>query len=497
MLFNSLSFLIFFPIAILIYYACPKRVRYIWLLACSYYFYMSWNPEYALLILASTVITYVGSLIIGSESFANKSDKKRKAVLIAVLLSNLFILGFFKYSGLLIDSVVYVFGKLGIYLTKPTFDIILPVGISFYTFQALSYSIDVYKGEFKPEKNFFKYALFVSFFPQLVAGPIERSKNLLGQIQKVHEIKFNIEKIYHGLLTMLWGFFLKMVIADRLSILVDGVYARFYIYGGAELLFTALAFTIQLYCDFASYSTIAIGAAEVLGFTLMENFDAPHLSMSIKEFWRRWHISLSSWFKDYLYIPMGGSRVKKGRRYFNLMVTFLVSGLWHGASWNYVIWGGIHGLYQIIGELLMPVRNKIRGILGLEEDCATVKVLRTATTFLLVALALVVFRAPNMSQAISFLKRIVVDFDPWILFTGGLYELGLDRPEMNIAFCAVVLMVIADVIKYKKRMTIVDAVLKKDWLFQIVSVTALLMVVFIFGVYGPAFDAQAFIYFQF
>lgn len=497
MLFNSLQFLIFFPIAILVYYACPKKARYIWLLICSYYFYMSWNPEYALLILASTVITYVGSLIIGSEVVSNKSDKKRKAVLVAVLLSNLFILGFFKYSGLLIDSVVYVFGKIGVYLTKPTFDIILPVGISFYTFQALSYSIDVYKGEFKPEKNFFKYALFVSFFPQLVAGPIERSKNLLGQIQKVHEIKFNIEKVYHGLLTMLWGFFLKMVIADRLSILVDGVYARFYIYGGVELLFTALAFTIQLYCDFASYSTIAIGAAEVLGFTLMENFDAPHLSMSIKEFWRRWHISLSSWFKDYLYIPMGGSRVKKSRRYFNLMVTFLVSGLWHGASWNYVIWGGIHGLYQIIGEMLMPIRNKIRNLLGLEEDCATVKVLRTAMTFLLVALALVVFRAPNMSQAISFLKRIVMDFDPWILFTGGLYELGLDRPEMNIAFCAVALMVVADVIKYKKRITIVDAVLKKDWLFQVVSVTTLLLVVFIFGVYGPAFDAQAFIYFQF
>lgn len=189
--------------------------------------------------------------------------------------------------------------------------------------------------------------------------------------------------------------------------------------------------------------------------------------------------------------------MKRGRRYFNLMVTFLVSGLWHGASWNYVIWGGIHGLYQIIGELLMPVRNKISTIFGLKEDCATVKILRTVVTFLLVALALVVFRAPNMSQALSFLKRIVVDFDPWVLFTGGIYELGLDRSEMNIAFFAVVLMVIADVIKYRKRITIVDAVLKKDWLFQIVSVTSLLMVILIFGVYGPAFDAQAFIYFQF
>lgn len=343
MLFNSYNFLIFFPIVTLIYYLIPHKIRYIWLLLASYYFYMCWNAKYALILLFSTGITYVSGLfIIRADKI--KGDKKRtssKKILVALsFLINVSILFLFKYFDFAVENINRVLSYLNIQVINPSFDVILPVGISFYIFQALSYTVDVYRGDVKVERNFLKYALFVSFFPQLVAGPIERSKNLLKQVHEKHY--FDGQRVKDGLLLMIWGGFQKIVIADRVAIFVDTVFNKFPQYGGMYIVVAAVLFAFQIYCDFSGYSTIAIGAAKVMGFELMENFNAPYMSMSVAEFWRRWHISLSSWFRDYLYILLGGNRKGKLRKYINLMIVFIVSGLWHGAQWSFIVWGALN-----------------------------------------------------------------------------------------------------------------------------------------------------------
>ena len=498
MLFNSIHFLWFFPVAVLGFYLIhPKRIRYIWLLACSYYFYMAWNPRYALLMLASTAITYLGSLLIGSRTLSRAKPALRKVTLAIVIAANLAILVYFKYSNFLLDEMGELLSLAGVSMVLPNVDVILPVGISFYTFQALSYSIDVYRGEVQVERNFLKYALFVSFFPQLVAGPIERTSHLLSQIRTIERRKIDPKGMYHGLLLMLWGLFLKMVIADRIVVIVDTVFDRYYTYGGTALILAALAFAIQIYCDFSSYSTIAIGAAEVLGFSLMENFAAPYLAGSIKEFWSRWHISLSTWFRDYLYIPLGGSRCSKLRHYRNLMITFLVSGLWHGASLNFIVWGGIHGVLQIAENALAPVVSKINARLSVKTDCFSYKAARVVKTFVLVDLAWIFFRAPGLAVAVDYIRRIVLDFDPWALSQEVIYTLGLDRREVGVLFMALLVLFIADGLRYFKKQSIADALLNQNIPFQYICVTLLVLSIFIFGAYGPAFDAQAFIYFQF
>ena len=353
MLFNSLNFLIFFPIAALLYWVLPHKVRWVWLLIASYYFYMCWNASYALLLATSTLITYLSGLLIGKANRVKNEKKRVRLRKFWVFLSftlNLGILFFFKYFSFAVDNLNLILNALHMKLITPDFDVLLPVGISFYTFQALSYTVDIYRGDLPPERNLGKYALFVSFFPQLVAGPIERSKNLITQLHEKHT--FCYTEVKNGLLLMLWGFFQKLVIADRAAILVNQVFNQYNEYAGFQIAIAVLLFAMQIYCDFAGYSNIAIGAAHVMGFSLMKNFDRPYFSKSIPEFWRRWHISLSTWFRDYLYIPMGGNRKGTFRKYFNVMVTFLASGLWHGASWNYVAWGLLHGLYQVIGGLL-------------------------------------------------------------------------------------------------------------------------------------------------
>lgn len=361
MLFNSINFLIFFPIVVLIYFLIPKRGRYLWLLAASYYFYMCWNVKYIVLILSSTLVTWIAGWFV----FAWKEKARRKAVLGASLLFNLGLLFFFKYFDFFWENCGKALGILGKSLPDKPFDVLLPVGISFYTFQALGYLFDVYRGKIEPERNFFRYALFVSFFPQLVAGPIERSDHLLQQMNHIEEIKvWDYENIAHGLMQMVWGLFQKMVIADRVAILVDMVFNNYYIYGTVPLAMGAAGFGLQIYCDFASYSAIAIGAARVMGFDLMENFDTPYFSRSISEFWHRWHISLSSWFRDYLYIPLGGNRCSRLRKYGNLLITFMVSGLWHGAGWTFLAWGMLHGVYQILGDLSKGARISLVLIIG-------------------------------------------------------------------------------------------------------------------------------------
>lgn len=340
--YNSIDFLLFFPIVVLLYFVIPKRIRYIWLLAASYYFYMSWNIKYASLILLSTCITYVSALIISKvRKCPTPNQQKRtteKSVLVICLLINIGVLFFFKYYDFVFSNASFVCGKIGIQIQYPKFDILLPVGISFYTFQALGYIIDVYRGEVKAEKNFLRYALFVSFFPQLVAGPIERSKNLLKQIN--YPTFFHVDNARYGLFTMAYGFFLKMVVADNIGNMINPILTNYHNYPGIMTVACMVLFAFQIYCDFHGYTQIAIGSAKILGYELQENFNAPYIAQNIKEFWRNWHISLTSWFTDYLYIPLGGNRKGKLRKYINTLIVFLVSGLWHGASWAFAAWGG-------------------------------------------------------------------------------------------------------------------------------------------------------------
>lgn len=494
MVFNSVDFLLFFPIVLFVYFLIPKKVRYVWLLIVSYYFYMSWNPKYAVLIALSTVITYLTGLGIGKAK-----DKKIKNWMIAgSFVSNLGILFFFKYFDFALLNVNRVLGAVGIQALEKTFDVMLPIGISFYTFQALGYTMDVYRGEMRPEKNIFRYALFVSFFPLIAAGPIERSKNLLKQMQSVHTFRiWNYENITGGAALMLWGYFMKMVIADRLAIFVDSVFGNYGACASEALVLAAVFFAFQLYCDFGSYSLIAMGCAKIMGFSVMENFNTPYFALSVKEFWRRWHISLSSWFRDYLYIPLGGNRKGRVRKYINLMITFLISGLWHGASFSFVAWGGLHGLYQIIGEGLRPARERVAKACHINTESLLHKLVKGLITFALVDFAWIFFRCSSLTESVAYIKRMLTAADYAAPAEGALFTLGLSRLEFVVAIAGLVILLLVDLIRYRKGMQLYEY-LNTKWLWLRWSVYIFLAVsIFLFGIYGPGYNAAEFIYFQF
>ena len=494
MLFNSFEFIIFFPIVVLIYLIIPKRIKPVWLLAASYYFYMCWNAKYIFLIIFTTLITYIAALLI------DKSEKKplRKFCLTFGITVNLLVLFLFKYFDFFLGNLNNVLSLAGKSQVSNPFDLLLPVGISFYTFQAIGYVIDVYRGDVAAEKNIINYALFVSFFPQLVAGPIERSKNLLTQIKSIREKNlFKYDSMVSGFGLMLWGLFLKTNIADRAAIVVDEVFGNYQIYGTVELVIAALLFTLQIYADFAGYSSIAIGAARVMGINLCMNFNTPYFAVSLADFWSRWHISLSTWFKDYVYIPLGGNRKGKIRKYLNLLITFLVSGLWHGASWNFVVWGLLHGIYRVVGEITTPARSFIVDKLQVKKDVFSFNLLRRIITFILVSFAWIFFRAKTLSLATDYISRMFTRFNPWALFDESVYNIGLNRSEFSIlAVCLVVLFAVSAV-SYKRKEDIGAIMARQNlwfrWLVYIVAV----VVILVYGVYGIHFDSTKFIYFDF
>lgn len=498
MLFHSLEFLIYFPVVVLVYFLIPKKLKTVWLLAASYYFYMNWNVRHTFLIAFSTFVTWAGGLLLGRCQGRGRKAKWIVAVGIAVNLSMLL---FFKYFNFIISNINSVLETVGFAPVQKPFDVLLPVGISFYTFQALGYLIDVYRKEIEPENNLFRYALFVSFFPQLVAGPIERSQNLLGQIRRIKERNtrelFDYDRIAGGLILMLWGFFQKLVIADRLCIFVDHVYASWYFYGTVELIAATAAFSIQIYCDFASYSTIAVGAAKVMGFTLMENFRAPYFSKSIREFWHRWHISLSTWFKDYLYIPLGGSHCGTVRRYLNLFITFFVSGLWHGASWHYVCWGAIHGVYQIIGTMTDGLRRRLRKKAGINRRAFSCRAGQTAVTYVLTLFGLVFFRSESLKSAVGCIKRVFAKPDLWTLTDGTLLTLGLGSAEMLVLFASLIILLLVSLVREYKNETLDLFLARQSIWFRWLVIVVLFVFIFLFGMYGPDYDESQFIYFQF
>ncbi|MCR5292608.1 MAG: MBOAT family protein [Eubacterium sp.] len=482
MLFNSFHFLIFLPVVAVIYYILPKKVRYIWLLAASYYFYMQWNPVYVLLLLGTTLVTYAGALAIEKTP----APRTKKVVLVTALTANLLMLAYFKYMNMLASLAVSLAKLFDTNDFSFSFNILLPVGISFFTLQALGYLIDVYRGDIYAEKNVFRYALFVSFFPQLVAGPIERSRGLLKQLAVPKS--FSFENIRHGFITMLYGYLLKVVIADRIAIFVDAVYDSPEQYGGAFIIVATLLFTLQIYCDFYGYSTIAKGAARILGIKLMDNFDAPYLAGSIKEFWRRWHISLSTWFRDYLYIPLGGSRKGKTRTYINLMIVFAVSGLWHGASLSFVAWGILHGLYQVAEGLLGVGRSG-------EKKNIPGQVLAVTINFILVAAAWMLFRAGTLDKSVTLIQSVFAGTGESFnltTFTG----LGVSGEYFIVTAVATLILLIVDILKYKK-IDVAESYLKMNVALRIVLTVLLLVAIILFGCYGSAYDTQQFIYFQF
>jgi len=406
MLFNSIEYFAFLAGILLAFFILPHRWRAWLLLAGSYFFYMRWRWEYGFLLFGVTVVNYVGALLMTSAG----SEQRRKWWLSATVILSLAPLVFFKYYNFLADSVGWCLGNWNTGYRLPGLNVILPVGISFFTLQALGYSIDVFRRKCDAESHFGRFALYVSFFPQLVAGPIERADHLLAQFRQQNH--FIVARLLEGGKLIIWGLFKKVVIADSLALYVNRVYGSPDQYSGSTLLLATYFFAFQIYCDFSGYSDMAIGSARILGYDLMQNFRLPYLATSIQDFWRRWHISLSSWFADYVYIPLGGSRVASSRWALNIVIVFLLSGLWHGANWTFVVWGGLHACYYLLEvmsrRLLKPRISRIFP----ETLGWCVKVL---ITFHAVVLAWVFFRARSIPDAFLILGRIVTDC------TGRLY----------------------------------------------------------------------------
>lgn len=416
MLFNSFQFLIFFIVVWTLFLALRGTPRKILLLVASYYFYMCWNARYILVILAITLIDYMAGILIERSEGA----KRRKLFLGLSLFCNIGLLAVFKYFNFLSLSATGIFHWAGGHQSTPLLNVLLPMGLSFHTFQAMSYTIDVYKRKAPAEKSLLNYALYVAFFPQMVAGPIERPNQLLPQFHCDPE--FRLERVRSGLEHALWGLFKKMVIADSLSGYVGMVYASPRDFSGAELLLATVAFAIQIYCDFSGYSDIALGIARMMGYELVVNFAQPYFSRSIGEFWHRWHISLSTWFRDYVYIPLGGNRVAVPRYYLNLMATFLISGLWHGANWTFIAWGGLHGAFLISSKMTVELRAKVRKLLLLDRAPLLLSSLQRLSTLTLVTLAWILFRAPDIPSAGYILTHLLPlgHFNSFSLSVGGI-----------------------------------------------------------------------------
>ena len=395
MLFNSFAFFLFFIVTTGIYFLVPHRFRWAILLIASCYFYLYFIPVYILILFATIVIDYFSGLYIEKSS----SHRKKKMLLVLSILSNFGILFFFKYFNFLNENLGILFHGIGYHNPIPYLNIILPIGLSFHTFQAVSYIVEVYRGNQKAEKHAGIYALYVMFYPQLVAGPIERPQHMLHQFRELHT--FEPKRVIGGIQLMLWGLFKKAVVSDLLSVYVNSIYSNYHSNTGLTFCVSTWAFAFMIYCDFSGYSDIAVGSAQVMGFTLMRNFNLPYFSKSVTEFWRRWHISLSSWLRDYLYIPLGGSRFGKLLTYRNLMITMLLGGLWHGASWNFIIWGGLNGLYLSLEKFLgLTERNRI------SETGFITRSIRAFLTFNLICITWIFFRSQNFDQAWYILSNI-------------------------------------------------------------------------------------------
>lgn len=490
MLFNSIDFAIFFPIVFLLYWAVSKKltVRNALILISSYLFYGWWDWRFLFLILISSLVDF----IVGRQLFKTEEKRKRKAWLCLSLGVNLGFLFYFKYANFFIESFVSSFRLFGGEIESSSLNIILPVGISFYTFQTLSYTIDIYKKQIEPTRDWLAFFAFVAFFPQLVAGPIERASNLLPQFRKIY--RFNYNQVKSGLLLMAFGLFKKMVIADRAAVYVNEVYNNAGDHDGVAYAYGTILFAFQIYCDFSGYSDIAIGAARTMGFDLMKNFDSPYFSKSLTEFWHRWHISLSTWFRDYVYIPLGGSRSGTYRTYANLFIVFVVSGLWHGAAWTFVIWGAIHGLGLMIEKAFYKVKQPVFVRLGLNKPNLSNHLFFGGITFILVCLAWIFFRANTTADSFAILTGMFERFSFNDLFSSEVYLIGLKGNEFIVLILSILLLIVAEVLHRKRSLH--HRLKEQNLVFRWMVYFMIVFSIILFGVYGDE-TAKQFIYFQF
>ena len=399
MIFNSIHFILFFPIITIFYFLLPHKYRWMHLLVASCIFYMYFIPIYILILFVTIIIDYIAGILIGGAE-----GKKRKWFLYLSIAANVGILSVFKYYNFFVGNINFLLHTANIPNAIPLLKMILPIGLSFHTFQAMSYTIEVYRGEQKPERHLGIYALYVMFYPQLVAGPIERPQNLLYQFREHHKIEY--DNVVRGLRLMLWGMVKKVVIADRIALLTDPIFNHPHDYSAIALYMGVVFFHIQVFCDFSAYSDIAIGAARVMGFKLMTNFNMPFHARTVSEFWRRWHISLSTWFRDYVYLPLGGNKTTKLLTYRNLFIVCFISGMWHGASWNFVIWGLLQGGYMVFAMLTKKTRKKINEALGISKVAWLDHTLDIIITFSLTAFARVFFRGNSIRDAGYFVRKL-------------------------------------------------------------------------------------------
>jgi|KBSSwiStaDraftv2_1062776.scaffolds.fasta_scaffold45776_2 D-alanyl-lipoteichoic acid acyltransferase DltB (MBOAT superfamily) len=439
---------------------------------------MSFVPIYILILGFTIIIDYWAGIFLEKTT-----GKNRKFFLIASLVANIGVLSVFKYYNFFNENLTALLHDIGLKNPVPALSILLPIGLSFHTFQAMSYTIEVYRGNQKAEKNFGIYALYVMFYPQLVAGPIERPQNLLHQFYENH--KFDYERVVNGLKLILWGFFKKLVIADRLALYVGAVYNNPTHHTGLSFIMATIFFAFQIYCDFSGYSDIAIGAAKVMGFKLMTNFNRPYLARNISEFWQRWHISLSTWFKDYLYIPLGGNRVSVPRWYFNLFFVFLISGLWHGANWTFIIWGALNGFYLVFAIVSRGIRNRIAQLVGLNKLPRINRTIEVATTFMLVCFAWIFFRANSLADSFLIIKNI-------FNLKGPLFFDSADPSSFVFSVFGICMLLMIELKQeyYKGKFSLFN---NPHWLIRNLSYAVLIILILLIGV----FDGGQFIYFQF
>lgn len=479
MIFNSIEFALFLPIVFTLYWFVTNKnlsLQNILIVASSYLFYGWWDWRFLSLILFSTIVDYSVGLKLKTES----NQTIRKILLLTSILVNLGLLGFFKYYNFFLENFVTAFQFFGHPINSQGLNIILPVGISFYTFQTLSYTIDVYKKRLEPTKDFIAFSAFVSFFPQLVAGPIERATHLLPQFYTKRV--FDYSKAVNGLEQILWGLFKKIVIADRLAIVVNEIYNYPLEYHGLTLILGTILFAFQIYCDFSGYSLIAIGTAKLFGFDLMTNFNTPYLSSSLSEFWRRWHISLSTWFRDYIYIPLGGNRTSKHRWYFNILIVFIISGFWHGAKWTFIIWGAIHGVILVVESFLNGVQIPKKRV---------AKPIKIITTFIIVCFGWIFFRANTFNDAIYIISDIL-KFSNYKYSQLSLYVIPVAKNtvyaiDILLSIFFITFLVLVEIINKDNRFN------KLKYRYKLPIYIIAIWTIFILG----AFEKNEFIYFQF
>ncbi|MGN0132827.1 MAG: MBOAT family O-acyltransferase [Lachnospiraceae bacterium] len=471
--FISAAYLAFLCILLILYYRIPKNRQWILLLVFGIIFYSCFSLKMWVFLLFTAVTTYLYG------RFAAKSGKW----LFAVILLNIAVLVGLKISA----SGLGIVQSIGL----DRFAVLVPVGISFYTLQTVAYMVDVHQGKIEAQNNFFKYLLFVTFFPQILQGPIPRYEELGCRLYEGHG--FDAENVKNGAYLILWGFFQKMVIADRCNIVVNQIFANYKNYDGLYFWIAGILYSLQLYTDFAGCVSIAAGSARTLGIELPQNFNHPYFATSMKDFWRRWHISLSRFLRDYIYIPLGGNRKGKIRKWINLMITFTVSGIWHGIGNHYLVWGMLHGFYQVMGEILFPVRKKMMKLFGMENGCFAHRLFSRLFTCFLAMVAWIFFRAENTSKAVYIVAHLFTKWNPWILVSGQLYALGIKEEEwLLLIFCILLLIVIA--ILHEKGISIRQTFEKQPLIFRWLVLFTAIFVILIAGIYGPGYDSAQFIY---